>query len=195
MDPIFTRRSIRKFQSEPVPEETIRRMLAAAHAAPSAHNTRPWRFVVLRDAAARRSLAERMAEAFGRDAQADGQSSEAIEQRNRRSVERIAGAPLAILACMDEACLPANAGRGADGERLLLVQSVAAAVQNILLAAVAEGLGACWLCAPAFCPQAVSESLALPAGWIAQALILIGLPAEAPPRSDGRALDEAVQWR
>jgi coenzyme F420-0:L-glutamate ligase/coenzyme F420-1:gamma-L-glutamate ligase len=195
MDTIFSRWSIRKFQPQPVPEESIRRMLAAAHAAPSAHNSRPWRFVILRDAAARRSLAEGMADAYRRDAEADGRTPDAVEARNRRSVERITGAPLAILACMDEACLPADAGRGAQGERLLLVQSVAAAVQNLLLAAVGEGLGACWLCAPAFCPRAVSESLALPAGWEPQALILIGLPGEAPSRPDGRALDEAVLWR
>jgi F420 biosynthesis protein FbiB-like protein len=195
MDLLFSRRSIRKFQPESVPDDSIRRMLAAAHAAPSAHNTRPWRFVVLRDGTVRRSLAESMAAAYGHDAEADGQKPEAIEERNRRSVERIIQAPLAILACLDETCLPANAGRGAEGERLLLTQSVAAAVQNLLLAAVAEGLGACWLCAPAFCPQAVSETLSLPAGWIAQALILIGFPAEASLQPEGRALDEAVQWR
>jgi nitroreductase len=136
-----------------------------------------------------------MAGAYARDAKAEGQKPDTIAERNRRSVERITGAPAAILACLDDACLPANAGRGAEGERLLLVQSVAAAVQNLLLAAAAEGLGACWLCAPAFCPQAVSESLTLPPGWIAQALILLGLPAEAPPRPEGRAIDEAVQWR
>ncbi len=195
MDLVFSRRSIRKFQPEPVPEESIRRLLAAAHAAPSAHNTRPWRFVVLREADARRTLAEGMAGAYTRDAEADGQPPEAIRQRNRRSIERITQAPAAILACLDETCLPASGGRGADGERLLLVQSVAASVENLLLAAAAEGLGACWLCAPAFCPRTVSESLSLPAGWTAQALILIGVPAEAPAQPDGRALDEAVQWR
>lgn len=195
MDFIFSRRSIRRFRSEPVPEDSIRRMLAAAHAAPSAHNTRPWRFVVLRDATGRRSLAEEMAAAYARDAEADGQKPEAIQERNRRSVERITQAPLAVLACLDETCLPQNAGRGAEGERLLLTQSVAAAVQNFLLAAVTEGLGACWLCAPAFCPKAVSEALGLPEGWTAQALILVGFPAEAPHKPDGRTIDEVVQWR
>jgi coenzyme F420-0:L-glutamate ligase/coenzyme F420-1:gamma-L-glutamate ligase len=194
-DFIFSRRSIRRFRPDSVPEDSIRRMLAGAHAAPSAHNTRPWRFVVLRDATLRRTLAEHMAAAYARDATADGQKPEAIQQRNTRSVERITRAPLAILACMDETCLPQNDGRGAEGERLLLAQSVAAAVQNLLLAAVAEGLGACWLCAPAFCPQAVSETLGLPGGWTAQALILIGFPAEAPHRPEGRAVDEVVQWR
>jgi coenzyme F420-0:L-glutamate ligase / coenzyme F420-1:gamma-L-glutamate ligase len=192
---LFSRRSIREFRPEPVPEDSIRRMLAAAHAAPSAHNTRPWRFVVLQDAGIRHSLAESMAAAYARDAEADGRTPDDIRKRNERSLGRITHAPLAILACMEEACLPANAGRRVTGERLLLIQSVAAAVQNLLLAAAAEGLGACWLCAPAFCPSAVAETLALPAGWIAQALVLIGFPAEAPPAPDGRALDEVVQWR
>ncbi len=195
MDIIFNRRSIRKFRPEPVPEESIRRMVEAAHAAPSAHNTRPWRFVILREERVRRALAEGMAAAYARDAGADGADPEKIRARNTRSVERISAAPLAILACMDEACVPANAGRGTEGERLLLIQSVAAAVENLVLAAVAEKLGACWLCAPAFCPQAVLEALALPKNWIAQALILIGFPAEDPVQPDGRVLDEVVVWR
>jgi F420 biosynthesis protein FbiB-like protein len=195
MDMIYTRRSIRKFRPDPVPEDSIRRLLEAANAAPSAHNTRPWRFVVLRDAEARRLLAEGMAAAYAHDAEADGMDPEKIRIRNERSVERIAGAPLAVLACLDEACLPKNAGRGAEGERLLLTQSVAAAVENLLLAAAAEKLGACWLCAPAFCPSAVTETLVLPKNWIAQALILIGVPAETPAKPNGHTLDEVVQWR
>jgi F420 biosynthesis protein FbiB-like protein len=195
MESIQTRRSIRKFKPSPVPEETIRRMLEAAHAAPSAHNTHPWRFVVLRDGPTRRGFAEGMAAAYTRDADADGVDPEKIRARNERSVERITAAPLAILVCMEEACLPANAGRSADGERLLLTQSVAAAVENLLLAAEHEHLGACWLCAPAFCPQAVADSLTLPKTWVAQALVLAGFPAETPAKPNGPALDEVVQWR
>ncbi len=195
MDFLFSRRSIRKFRSDPVPEETVRRMLQAAHAAPSAHNSRPWRFAVLQDPAARRTLAEQMAEAYARDAAADGQSAEAIRTRNDRSVNRISGAPLGILALLDGSCLPDPGGRRSEGERLLHVQSVAAAVQNLLLAAHAEGLGACWICAPAFCPQTVREALGLHESWTAQALILAGYPAEEPDKPEGRALDEVVLWR
>jgi nitroreductase len=151
--------------------------------------------VVLREVKARRLLAEGMASAYARDAEADGMDAEKTRIRNERSVERIAAAPLAVLACMEEACLPKNAGRGAEGERLLLVQSVAAAVENLLLAAAAEKLGACWLCAPAFCPSAVAEALSLPKNWIAQALVLIGFPAESPSQPHGSVLDEVVEWR
>jgi coenzyme F420-0:L-glutamate ligase/coenzyme F420-1:gamma-L-glutamate ligase len=192
---LHSRRSIRLYRPDPVPELIIRRILEAAHAAPSAHNTRPWRFVVLQDAAVRRTLAERMAEAYARDAEADGQPPDAIRARNDRSITRISGAPLAILALLDEACLPEQAGRRMEGERLLLEQSVAAAVQNLLLAVQAEGLGGCWICAPVFCPQAVCGALGLPESWVAQALILAGYPAEEPGKPDGRALDEVVLWR
>ncbi|MBN2086077.1 MAG: nitroreductase family protein [Anaerolineales bacterium] len=194
-DLLFSRRSIRRFKPDPVSEPVIRRILEAAHAAPSAHNTRPWRFIVLRDPAVRRMLAERMAEAYARDAEADGQTPEAIRARNARSVDRISGAPLGILALMDESGLPEGAGRRMEGERLLLVQSVAAAVQNLLLGLHAEGLGGCWICAPAFCPQTVREALGLPERWIAQALIVAGHPAEEPGKPDGRMLDEVVLWR
>ncbi|MGB7538417.1 MAG: nitroreductase family protein [Anaerolineales bacterium] len=195
IDFLTSRRSIRQYKPDPVPEPIIRRILEAAHAAPSAHNTRPWRFVVLQDPAVRRTLAERMAEAYAQDAEADGQPPDAIRARNERSVNRLSGAPLAILALLDEACLPEQAGRRTEGERLLLEQSAAAAVQNLLLAVQAEGLGGCWICAPAFCPQAVREALELPESWVAQALILAGYPAEEPRRPDGRALDEVVLWR
>lgn len=195
MEFLLSRRSVRKYRPDPVPEETVRRILEAAHAAPSAHNSQPWRFVVLKDADRRRVLAERMAEAYARDAAADGQASEGIRARNERSVNRIVSAPLAVLVFIDECRLPPNAGRREEGERLLLVQSAAAAVQNLLLGAHAEGLGACWICAPAFCPPTVREALSLPETWIAQALVLIGYPDEQPKKPDGPALDEVVQWR
>ncbi|MBN1438674.1 MAG: nitroreductase family protein [Anaerolineales bacterium] len=195
IDLLFSRRSIRKYKPQPIPQEAVRRMLEAAHAAPSAHGSLPWRFVVLGNPGTRRELAERMAGAYAADALAEGQSPEAVRSRNRRSVDRICAAPAAILALADEACLPAAEGRRAEGERLLLIQSVAAAIQNLLLAAHAEGLGACWICAPAFCPQAVRESLGLPESWAAQALVLAGYPDEAPGKPEGRMLGEVVEWR
>jgi coenzyme F420-0:L-glutamate ligase/coenzyme F420-1:gamma-L-glutamate ligase len=195
LDFLLTRRTIRRYRPDPVPEDTIRRILEAAHAAPSAHNSQPWRFVVLRNPEGRRLLAERMAEAYARDAKADGRPDEAVRARNKRSIMRICEAPLAVLALADEGCLPPDAGRRETGERLLLVQSVAAAAQNLLLAVHAEELGACWICAPAFCPQTVRQALGLPEGWTAQALVLIGYPAETPEDHEKRALDEVVQWR
>jgi F420 biosynthesis protein FbiB-like protein len=79
-------------------------------------------------------------------------------------------------------------------EYLMAVQSTAMAVQNLLLAAHAEGLGACWMCAPLFCPDVVSAELDLPADWQPQALITLGYPAET--KTSTRAESESrILWR
>ena len=63
-------------------------------------------------------------------------------------------------------------------EWLMAVQSTALAGQNLLLAAHALGLGACWMCAPLFSPDIVRQTLDLPTDWQPQALITAGYPAE-----------------
>ncbi len=69
-------------------------------------------------------------------------------------------------------------GTVADALSVMAAQSTAMAGQNILLAAHALGLGACWLCAPIFCPQTVRRTLDLPDDWQPQGLITAGYPAE-----------------
>jgi nitroreductase len=69
------------------------------------------------------------------------------------------------------------------------------AVQNLLLAAQAEGLGACWMCAPLFCPEAVAAALDLPAGWQPQALVTLGFPDSAGKLPRRRPLEESVVER
>ena len=63
------------------------------------------------------------------------------------------------------------------------LQSVAMAVQNLLLAAHALGLGACWMCAPLFAPEIVRDVLQLDADWEPQALVTVGFPAEAKAKT------------
>jgi nitroreductase len=65
-------------------------------------------------------------------------------------------------------------------EWTMATQSLALAGQNLLLAAHAEGLGACWLCAPLFCPEVVRAALGLPEDWEPQAFISLGWPDEGP---------------
>ncbi len=66
-----------------------------------------------------------------------------------------------------------------NNERTMAVQSVAMAGQNLLLAAHALGLGACWMCAPLFCPEVVQRTLDLPPDWQPQGLITVGYAAES----------------
>jgi F420 biosynthesis protein FbiB-like protein len=190
---IRARRSIRRYAPRPVPAGVIERLLTAATWAPSAHNRQPWRFVVVTAADEKDRLARAMGERLRADRLADGDAPEAVAADADRSHARITGAPLVVAVCVTLADMDAypDARRG-QAEYLMAVQSAAMAVQNLLLAAHAEGLGACWLCAPLFCSDTVVAALGLPAEWRAQALVTVGYPAGVGKPAMRRPLAEVV---
>jgi len=178
-DVIKKRRSIRKYLPRQVPNGIVKEVLAAAGWAPSAHNSQPWRFIVLADASVKRRLADAMADAWVKDLQRDGITVESDKRTER--VERFATAPVLVLACLTVVDLR----KFPDSERQmcerdLAVQSFGAALQNLLLAAHVKGLGACWFCAPAFCKETVRKILKIPDAVEPQAFIAMGYPAEKP---------------
>jgi coenzyme F420-0:L-glutamate ligase / coenzyme F420-1:gamma-L-glutamate ligase len=79
-----------------------------------------------------------------------------------------------------------------NSERDLALQSLAAAIQTLLLAAHANGLGACWYCAPLFCKTAVRQALVIPAEVEPQAAITIGYPDEIPKTPKRYPLETCV---
>jgi coenzyme F420-0:L-glutamate ligase / coenzyme F420-1:gamma-L-glutamate ligase len=187
------RRSIRRYRAEPLPDGLIQRLLDAARFAPSAHNRQPWRFALLDDERKRR-LAAAMGERLRADRTADGDARDDIERDVERSHARIVGAPAVIAACFSLADMDRYPdARRADAERLMAVQSTAMALQNLLLLAHAEGLAACWMCAPLFCPDTVRTALDLPTDWQPQALITLGYPAASGRKRERRAISEFVR--
>jgi coenzyme F420-0:L-glutamate ligase / coenzyme F420-1:gamma-L-glutamate ligase len=176
---IMSRRSIRRYRSDPVPPEMVTQLLSAAAWAPSAHNRQPWRFAVIQNQDTKDRLAQAMGAKLRTDLQADHVPPALIEKEAARSYQRLTQAPLLILLCLSMA----DMDRYPDASRqqhewLMAAQSTALAGQNLLLAAHALGLGACWMCAPLFCSDVVKSSLSLPDDWEPQALITIGYPAE-----------------
>jgi F420 biosynthesis protein FbiB-like protein len=80
-------------------------------------------------------------------------------------------------------------------EFLMAVQSLGAAVQNMLLAAYQLGIDGGWMCAPLFCPEVVRDALELPANHIPHALIPLGHAAADPKRRPRRPLSELItRW-
>ncbi|HET7011684.1 MAG TPA: nitroreductase family protein [Anaerolineales bacterium] len=190
------RRSVREFSPDPVALEVVERVLQAACRAPSAHNRQPWRFVVLSREADRAALAQAMASRLKRERQADGHAPEAIEADVARARRRLSEAPVAIVVCMT----PEDMDRYPDERRqraewTMMTQSVAMAGQNLLLAAHAEGLGACWMCAPLFAPDEVRRELGLAESWEPQGMVLMGRPAAVPAARAKRPASEVTQWR
>jgi nitroreductase len=163
---IEARTSVREFDpGVDVLPETVERLLAAAIRAPSAGNRQPWHFYVVRSDAMRQALA---AAAYGQDF--------------------VSQAPVVIVVCADA---EQSAGRyGQRGRELYCLQDTAAAVEHILLASVALGLGGCWV--GAFDERSASQALDLP-GWHRPVAILpIGKPAGGPSRRTSRRALESV---
>jgi len=162
---IRTRRSVRRFRGDPVPDEALRLILEAATWAPSAGNLQPWELIVVRDEEVKLKLARA-----------------ALHQM------WIAEAPIVIVACANER--RSQLGYGERGRRLYCICDVSAAIQNMLLAAHALGLGSCWV--GAFHDDEVSEILGLPPGVRPIAILPIGYPAESPSPPPRRSLREVV---
>lgn len=159
-------------------------ILTAATWAPSAHNRQPWRFAITSKTIVKKRLALAMGEKLRRDLAADGVAPNVIEKDADRSYKRITEAPTLVLVCLSMQDMDnyPDSNRNSK-EWLMAVQSTAMAGQNILLAAHALGLGACWMCAPLFCPEVVTDALKLPPDWQPQGLITIGYPAETKQKT------------
>lgn len=186
-----TRRSVRRFQPDPVADAAIARLIATATHAPSAHNLRPWRFVVIRQRSdefshqlktteivttsitARDDLAGALTSALRADMTRAGAPEAEIEKRVAVSLRRIAEAPVIILLCRDRSAVRADTTE----ERIMSIQSTAAAGTYLLLAAHAEGLGASWVCWPLYAMEETRAALSLPETWDPQAMVFVGVAA------------------
>jgi nitroreductase len=162
---IKNRRSVRAFTNEPVSDAKVKKLIDAATWAPSAGNIQPWEFVVVRDPEIKRGLCE----AAG----------------NQNFVEE---APVVIVVCANT--LRSERGYGSRGVNLYCLQDTAAATQNMLLAAQATGLAACWI--GAFNEEEARKVLNVPTGVRPIAIIPIGHPARKPTTRPRRPLNEIV---
>jgi coenzyme F420-0:L-glutamate ligase / coenzyme F420-1:gamma-L-glutamate ligase len=192
---IRERRSIRRFEDRAVPRPLLERILNTALWSPSAHNRQPWRFVAITTSGTKHQLADAMAARLAADLHADGAAEELIAKDTNRSRTRIASAPVVIVVCLCMADMDHYPdARRQSFEHHMAAQSVAMSAQNLLLAAHAEGLGACWLCAPLFCQDTVREVLSLPPDYEPQGIIVMGYPAETRQKTR-EPLESRVLWR
>jgi coenzyme F420-0:L-glutamate ligase/coenzyme F420-1:gamma-L-glutamate ligase len=189
-----TRRSIRRFQPDLVPDSVIQSILATATYAPSAHNRQPWRFAVVTGLSVKRHLAKAMAQDFERDLLRDGVPPEKIQAQVKRSRDRLTSAPVAVVLCLDMSEMDSYPDeKRQQAERTMAVQSVAAAGLQLLLAAHAEGLGGVWTCGPLFTQETIQKTLGLPEKWEPQAMLFIGYPDELPKPKEMKDLDSLVK--
>lgn len=153
---LFARRSVRVYSPGTVDEATVRALLEAAMAAPSAMTKDPWRFVIVREASTLKNLVSVLP-----------------------GGKMLATAALAVVVCGDlEAAF--------ERQLSFLLQDCSAATENLLLAAHALGLGGCWVGVHPneAAVRRLKELLVLPSTFLPVAVVSLGLPGESlPPRS------------
>ncbi|MGJ3238201.1 MAG: nitroreductase family protein [Anaerolineae bacterium] len=195
LETIHSRRSLRRYQQRPVPRAMLETILEAGIWAPSAHNRQPWRFAVLQGAEPKANLAWAMGQRLQQDLERDHVPQAVIDKDVQRSYDRLTSAPVLFVVCMtmiDMDSYP-DAVRN-HHETTMAIQSTAMAAQNILLAAHGLGLGACWMCAPLFCPDVVRDALSLPSDWQPQGIISLGYPTQSRTRTR-EPVETRIIWR
>ncbi len=192
---IFERRSLRRYEDTPVSRELVQQIIEAGMWSPSAHNRQPWRFAILDTFESRERLALAMGKRLRHDLEADNVPDDVIATDVNRSYDRLTSAPVLVVLCLSMVDMDvySDADRNRN-EYIMAVQSVAMAGQNMLLAAHGYGLGACWMCAPLFCPDVVRNTLDLPDDWQPQGIIAMGYPAQEREKTR-EPLETRILWR
>jgi nitroreductase len=178
---IANRRSIRKYKSDAVDDKLVKAVLEAARQAPSWGNSQCWRFVVVRDPARKERLANTLI---------------GITDRPNRVAEAMKVAPVAIAVCAE----PGQSGftyrepkePATDKGEWWYMFDAALAIQNLVLAAHAVGLGA--VIVGAFDAKKAAEVLEVPSSLVVVALTPLGYPDEAPNARPRKELSEIVHY-
>ncbi len=161
-DAIRQRRSVRKYEDRAIPEDVLKRVLEAGILAPTGRNTQEWRFVVVRDPDTRKRLAEAAEQKFVAEAKV--------------VVAVVSLDPVREMFCGIQAG-PVDC---------------AIVIDHMTLAAVAEGLGSCWI--GHFDQDSSREILGIPAPAKIIEMLVLGYPGDTPGEKKRKTLDELTCW-
>ncbi len=187
------RHVVRRYLPIEVPTSLVEQTLEAARWAPSPHGMQPWRFAVITRPDLKLKLADAMSNEWRRNLTMDGESSEVVDTRLRKSRNRVLNTPVLVIPCLYmEGMHQYHDPIRDEAEAIMAVQSLGAAIQNMLLSAYSIGLDTGWMCAPLFCPEAVRAALDLEPSLIPHALIQLGYASQDPPRRPHRPISELV---
>jgi nitroreductase len=198
LDLIRLRRSIRRFSNRAVSRDDLMRLLEAARWAPSNHNRQPWRFLVIEDKQQINQLAETVRRGLSEKLKSLPEAAAAYAGEFTHYATFFSNAPVLLVVLHKQpvsVSAPLLAGLKSpdlvSGEPL----SVAMAVQNLLLAAQALGLGTCVLTGPLLAQDALTGELDLPAGHDLTCLVALGYPAESPAPPRRKTIEQIVEFR
>lgn len=206
---VQTRRSIRKYRPDDVPDEMLLKAIDLATWAPNGGNYQPWKFWVIKN----RAVIDQMADAVdGRSRlMASWPESAPFQEHADRWVKvgaffRQAPACIAVMVGGYESIadrLLAARGSGDPAAREMMewrrfgasrIQTIGGAVMTLLLALHQQGLGACWMAGPQQAKGEIEGILGVPEGWEFVALVPVGFPAEEKTGAPRKPLDQVVRF-
>jgi len=208
---IDTRRSVRKFKTDDVSDRTILQLLDMARKAPSAENSQPWEFIIIKDPKTKEKIVETLKtsvkdkklEKFVTEFMAPIVSKAVGFQVPAKALIKGAGyyplrnAPVLIAVCMRDP-RPLIQSLGEQYEKygdltfIWYVLSIGAAIENLLLSAVSKGLAACWTSGFMFVEEKIKEILKIPKDIRLISIVALGYPASTPSRVPRKPLEDIV---
>lgn len=192
---LSTARSIRRFTDEPVDDAVLHRCLEAATWAPNGANYQAWRFIVLRAPEQRAAVAEAARHALAVIEPVYGMTRPSPDDQSRAARNNRATYELHDRAGELTSVLFTTFNYSKVASELLLGGSIYPAVQNFLLAARAQGLGACLTSWASYDGEAIlREAVGLPPEWLLAAHVVVGWPRGRHGPVRRRPLAEAVMY-
>lgn len=184
---IKSRRSIRKFKGDPIPKEIIEKIIAAGTLAPSGKNKQPWKFYVIQGGK-RHELVTEMQKGMKRLESMGIRTGSA-----RHSLEVMAQAPVTIVVFNPTSKHPLIKRDTLETySDVVDIQSIGAAIQNMLLAAVDLELGSLWICDVFFGYEEICDWLGEEGQMIAA--VSLGYPDQSPPPRPRKNVSEVTEY-
>jgi F420 biosynthesis protein FbiB-like protein len=187
-DAIAARRSIRRFNANPIPEEALQAILTAGTQAPSGKNRQPWKFIVVQE--------DKRAEMVR--VMREGIAKLKAESMDLGSAEWTAAvmeeAPVTVFVYNPDGTHPwLDRSDDQVWTDVVNIQSIGAAIQNMLLAAQDLGIGSLWICDVFYAYTELGDWLGEDSQMIAA--VSLGYPAESPAARARKSVEKVTQWR
>lgn len=205
IDVIMERRSVRKYLPDPIPEDEILTILKAGHFAPNASNLQTWEFIAVTNRELNQEIAKIVDETY------DAMSSLLEDREAKKNIKYakfyatfFRDAPLAVYCVATPYMTKSNEYYEMMGEAGAIyrenrrsadagLQSVAAAIENMLLAAWALGIGSVWMTAPIVARDKIEQKLQITEGRLV-AIVSFGYPSQPPLEANRKPLEEVVRF-
>jgi nitroreductase len=169
LEKVLSRRSIRQYTAQDIPDTVLKSILEAGRQAPSAMNLQPWHFIVVTDPQLKQQLADGRYNKF------------------------ILDCPVTIVACANTKAVDHRPTmKVAYEERALAIIDVSIALQNMVIAAWAQGVGSCWI--GDFREAHVRSVLKIPDQWRVVALLTLGYPMKLPQSRTKKLLGDIISY-